>query len=237
MFTAQRPSYTPASASIMSSGATVGTRTRPSFAPAGAPGGESEQRRVLDQCGGGGNESLPGEGSEIVLNAERRRYEARSYLPDGFTERPGHQVDVIGKKVVGVLDFEPVRRDCGLRKVLQVGGDDHIAASCDRRGRNMTVIGVGKAERGDQRLISGDQAIPRRLVHETAGAFQGCLIAVRFVSQQSIDPLPMNVAGPFRTKDIFDRQLQKNVPQWCGIENVCVEKSGEARHRGPYPMS
>ena len=35
MFTAQRPSYTPASASIMSSGATVGARTKPSFAPAG----------------------------------------------------------------------------------------------------------------------------------------------------------------------------------------------------------
>ena len=35
MFTAQRPSYTPASASVMSSGATVGTRTKPSFPPAG----------------------------------------------------------------------------------------------------------------------------------------------------------------------------------------------------------
>ena len=35
MFAAQRPSYTLASASIMSSGATVGARTKPSFAPAG----------------------------------------------------------------------------------------------------------------------------------------------------------------------------------------------------------
>ena len=35
MFTAEAPSYTPAPSSVMSSGATVGTRTRPSFAPAG----------------------------------------------------------------------------------------------------------------------------------------------------------------------------------------------------------
>ena len=71
-----------------------------------------------------------------------------------------------------MLDLNPVRRDRGVRKVLQVGGDDHIAASRDRRGKDMTVVGVGKAERGDQRLISGDQAIPRCLVHETVGAFQ-----------------------------------------------------------------
>ena len=29
----------------------------------------------------------------------------------------------------------------------------------------------------------------------------------------------------------------KNIPHRCGIENVGVEKGGEARHRAPYPMS
>ena len=46
MFTAERPSYAPASASVMSSSATVGTQTRPSFAPAGAAGGEAHWRWV-----------------------------------------------------------------------------------------------------------------------------------------------------------------------------------------------
>ena len=53
---------------------------------------------------------------------------------------------MIGKKVVGVLDFDSAGRDRGLRKVLQVARDDRVAAACDRRGENMTVVGVGKVE-------------------------------------------------------------------------------------------
>ena len=60
----------------------------------------------------------------------------------GVAEGPGHQVKVIGKKVVGVLDFDSVGRDRGLRKVLRVARDDHVAAACYRRGENMTVVGV-----------------------------------------------------------------------------------------------
>ena len=54
---------------------------------------------------------------------------------------------------------------------------------------------------------------------------------------KGVDPLPMNVFGPFCAKDIVSRQLQKNIPHWCGIEDVGVKKGGEARHRAPYPMS
>ena len=85
-------------------------------------------------------------------------------------------------------------------------------ASRNRRGKDMTVVGVGKAERGNQRLVSGDQAIRRCLIHEVLGAFQRCATAARFASQQGIDPLTVNVAAPFRTKDILDRQLQASVP-------------------------
>ena len=60
---------------------------------------------------------------------------------------------------------------------------------------------------------------------------------MRFVAEQGFDPLPMDVTGPFRTKDIIDGQLQKNILQWRGIENVGVEKSGNEGHRAPYPMS
>ena len=197
----------------------------------------SEQRRERGQSGGGGDEPLSGEGGEIVLNADGRCHEPRSDLPNGFAEEPRHQVKVTGKEVVRVLDFNPVRRDRSIRKVQQVGGDDHIATSRDCRGKDMTIVGVGKAERGDKRFVSGDQTIPRCFVHESSGAFQRRSTAVRFFSQQGIDPLPVDVAGPFRAKDILDRQLQENVPQRRGIEDVGVEKSGDARHRGPYPMS
>ena len=74
----------------------------------------SEQRRERGQSGGGGDEPLSGEGGEIVLNADGRRHEPRSDLPNGFAEEPGHQVKVTGQEVVRVLDLNPVRRDCGV---------------------------------------------------------------------------------------------------------------------------
>ena len=97
-------------------------------------------------------------GGEIVLNGEGRRHQPRSYLPDRVAEGPRHQVKVIGQKFVGVLDFDPVSRDCDLWKILQVAGDDNITVACDCRGENMPVVGVGKLERGNQRFVSGNQA-------------------------------------------------------------------------------
>ncbi len=105
------------------------------------------------------------------------------------------------------------------------------------RGENMTVVGVGKIECGDQRVVSGEQTVPRGPVHETADVLQRCSVTVRFVTDQGVDPLLMDVFGPFGAKDIVSRHLQKNIPHRCGIENVGVRKSGEARHRPPYPMS
>ena len=86
----------------------------------------------------------------------------------------------------------------------------------------MPIVGVGKLERGNQRSVSANQAIPCRLVHETSGAFQDCAIAVRFVSEKGVDPLPMDICRPLGLKDIVNGQLQKNIPHRCGIENVGV---------------
>ena len=43
--------------------------------------------------------------------------------------------------------------------------------------------------------------------HQTAGAFQGRAAAMRFTTKQGVDPLPMDVGGPFRPEDIVDGQL------------------------------
>ena len=119
----------------------------------------------------------------MVVNGEGRRYQPRSYLSDGVAEGPGRQVKVIGQKVVGVLDFDSVGRDRGLWKVPQVAGDDHVAASDYCCGENMPVVGVGKVERGNKCFVSGDQAIPCRLVHETARAFQDLTVTVGLVEE------------------------------------------------------
>ena len=60
---------------------------------------------------------------------------------------------------------------------------------------------------------------------------------MRFVAEQGMDPFPMDVSGPLRLEKVVNRQLQKNIPHRCGIEDVGVEEGGEARHRAPYPMS
>ena len=198
---------------------------------------QSEQRRKLSHFGGGSDEPQPAEGGEIVLYRDGRCCQPRSYLADGVAEGAWHQVKVIGKKVVGVLDFDSVGHDRGFWEVPQVRGDDHVAASDYCCCENMTVVGVGKVECGDNRFVSGDQAIPCCPIHEIARPFQGCSITVRFVADQGVDPLPMDVCGPFRAKEIVNGQLQKNIPHRCGIENVGVKESREGRHRGPYPIS
>ena len=68
------------------------------------------------------------------------------------------------------------------RKVTRVAGDDHVAASNRGRRKNMTVVGIGKVEFRDKRLVSGNEAIPGRLVHPIAGALEGCSITTRFVA-------------------------------------------------------
>ena len=97
--------------------------------------------------------------------------------------------------------------------------------------------GVAVCECGNKRFISGSQAIPCHLIHPTMDALDVCPISVRFVAKEGVDPLPMDVSGPLRAKWTVRRQMQKNIPHRCGIEDVGVEKGGEARHRAPYPMS
>ena len=122
---------------------------------------------------------------------------------------------MIGQKVVGVQDFESVGRDRVLWKITKGAGDDHVAASDYGRGKYMTVVGIEKVERGYKCFVSGNQAIPRSLIHPITGVLEGCSIAVRFVTEQGMDPFPMDVSGPLRAEKVVNRQLQKNIPHRC----------------------
>lgn len=132
-------------------------------------------------------------------------------------------------------DFDAVGHHCVFWKVSQIAVNDHVTASGDCRSEDMTVVGIGKIERRDQRFVSGDQTVPRgrsmrrRVCSRVARS--------RFVADQGVGPLPMDVFGSFGAKDIVSRHLQKNIPHLRGIENVGIKKSGEARHWAPYPMS
>ena len=134
-------------------------------------GDKLELLRKPSQFGGGGNESQPGKDGEIVLDGDGWRHQSRSYLAHGVAERAWYQVKVIGQKVVGVQDFESVGRDRVLWKITKVAGDDHVAASDYGCGKNMTVVGIGKVERGNKCFVSSNQAIPRSLIHPITGVF------------------------------------------------------------------
>ena len=182
-----------------------------------------EPLRKPSQFISGADEPQCGKDGKIVLKGNGRRYQPSTYLAHGVAEGAWHQVKVIGQKIVGMKDFESIGGDRVFWKVTKIAGDNHVAASDYGSGKNMTVVGIGKVECRDKRLVSGDQAIPCRLIHAIAGAFESCSITVRFIAEQGIDPFPLDVSGPLRAEEIVNRQLQKNIPHRCGIENVGVK--------------
>ncbi len=57
------------------------------------------------------------------------------------------------------------RREDIRRKVGEVVGDDMLRAAADCRRQDVAVVGIGKFERPDQRLVSGDQRLRKMLAH------------------------------------------------------------------------
>ena len=135
------------------------------------------------------------------------------------------QIEAIAQKLVGMSNFDAEGFDSRLREVPQVRGHDGVAASGDGRREDMLVAQVGKIKRRDESLVSRNQTIPSRQIHEIARALQGGTVPVRFVAQQRLDPLPMDVRRPFRLDDVARRQLQEDVAYGRGIQDVGVEKN------------
>ncbi len=80
---------------------------------------------------------------------------------------------MIGQKIVGMQGFDEVVCHRVFWKVSKVAGYNHVATSDYRCGENMAVIGVGKIEPRNQRLVSGNEEVWCGRVHESASAFQG----------------------------------------------------------------
>ena len=89
----------------------------------------------------------------------------------------------------------------------------------------MPIARIGKIECRDECLVSRDQTIRDRPIHEIACALQGSAVAVRLVAQQRLDPLPIDVRRLFRLEDVARRQLQEDGADGRGIKDVGVEKN------------
>ena len=106
---------------------------------------------------------------------------------------------------VGTLDFDPVGSDGLSRKVPEVPGYDHVAASDDGSRKDVAVVRVREFDRRSERFIPRDQAITGGTIHEIASVLERGTIAMRLIAQEGVDPLSMDVRRPSRSKNIADR--------------------------------
>lgn len=95
-----------------------------------------------------------------------------------------------------MLSLDPEGLEYRNRKVLQIRRDDDIAAPDNRCGKDMSVIGVWKFKQRNEALITRDQGIPGRLVHQFAGSLEVRAVPVRLILQQIFDPFAVNVGRP-----------------------------------------
>ncbi len=84
-------------------------------------------------------------------------------------QRGGHdrwmEADEMDEELIGGLCLDAVPVEDGGGKVALVVRHDHLCSAPDRGGKDMAVIGVGKAQRADEVLIARDQAVWDGLAH------------------------------------------------------------------------
>jgi hypothetical protein len=137
---------------------------------------------------------------------------------------------MIYQELVGMLRFDAVGCERAVRKVFKIVGDDNIAAAHDGCGQDVTVVGIGQRERGNERLIARDKTVAHARVHEGARALEIGPLELRPVSQQRPYPFFMNIGRPFRAEEIGDGKLQQDIPNGGGIENARVKEGRVLTH-------
>ena len=142
----------------------------------------SDQLRKLLELGSGGDKPELGQIGQVVLHRERRVQQAQPNLPDRGAEQARREAELVAEEFVGMLRFQAIGSESLGRKMTLVLSDDGIAAADDGGRKHMAVVGIGKIESRDEVLIALNQTIPRRLVHQVAGALERGPVAMRFVA-------------------------------------------------------
>ena len=185
------------------------------------------------QLGRRGDEPLAGEGVQIVFDRIGRVLQAGADLLHGGADEAWCEAHLIAEEVVGMLRLYAEGGQGGLGEVLEILGDDHVAAARDGGGEDMAVIGVGQGEGGDQRFIAGDKRVAGMAVHEVPGALERGAVAVRLPAQERLDPLPVDVGAPSGLEEVGYGELQKQVSHGSGIEDIGVEQGRKVAQGRP----
>lgn len=96
------------------------------------------------------------------------------------------EIERPGQKPVGADCLDIQSREGIGRKVGQIVGDDVLRTAADRRRQDMTFVGIGKFERPDQWLVSGDQRFRKMHVHG----------------------MPLGADAPFKMRLLFKSRLR-----------------------------
>jgi len=104
---------------------------------------------------------LPHEDREVLVDLVGRVLEARADFADGVAEEAGGETEVVAEELVGVLGFDAVGFEGAAWEVALVACDDDIAAADDGGGEDVSVVGVGEREAGDEGFVAGDEAVAR----------------------------------------------------------------------------
>jgi hypothetical protein len=153
-----------------------------------------------------------------------RVFQSTPNLLHATAKRRLRQVQVITEKLVEMLKVNPKRLKRLLREMLQVLGHDNIAAPDYRGGQHMAITRIWQPKRRYERLVTRDEAVSRSTIHEFARPFQSGTIAVWFIAEQALDPLPMNIRRPLRSMEVCHSKLQKQIPHGCRIKSVCIKQ-------------
>jgi hypothetical protein len=138
------------------------------------------------------------------------------------------QVDQVDHEVVRTSGLNVPGCQHSLREVLRVVSDDEPGIGLDRRGENMPIVGVGEFQDLHQWLITGDQNVADRSIHQTSGAIELCWIQFRPVGLEVAERFVKDPIGPLRLDETSLRDADEQVAQAVGVEDVRVVDNDES---------
>ena len=169
---------------------------------------------------------------EIVSSRLRRFLQPGAVLAKSRNDLALVQVDQVDDECIGVPRLYPEGRQPRRRKVLQVSCDNDIRVAADGRRQDMPVAGIGQVQAVDQCLVARDEAVGRMGIHQPPGFLKLRARQVRPVGKNAADPLFMDLRRPLRAKEAPHREPHQEVAERGRVENVGVEKGGDAARQG-----
>lgn len=132
--------------------------------------------------------------------------------------------------IAAAATTSPSARSRKYRKMSKVRGDNYVSTPANRRGENVSIIGIWKVEPFDQISIAGHQGICRVEIHQHSSALQFCPRQIGTTAQERANPLVMYRRRPLRAKQAGQREMHEEISQVRGIQDARIVKSRKAAH-------